>query len=77
MQVVLASGYGAVRHGGQGHVELLLVLLLTTGSVLGALLGVRLARRFKGPRIRRLFAAVLLLGIATIVWDMGRHLLAG
>lgn len=77
VQVVLASGYGAVRHGGQGHVELLLVLLLTTGSVLGALLGVRLAKRFKGPRIRRLFAAVLLLGIATIVWDLSRQLLVG
>ena len=77
LQVVLASGYGAFRHGGQGHVELLLVLLLTAGSVLGVQVGVRLARRFKGQRIRRLFAAVLLLGIATIVWDTGRHLFAG
>ena len=77
LQVVLASGYGAIRHGGQGHVELLLVLLLTAGSVLGVQVGVRLAKRFKGPRIRRLFAAVLLLGIATIVWDTGRHLFAG
>ena len=77
LQVLLASGYGALRHGGQGHVELLLVVLLTAGSVLGALLGVRLARRFRGPRIRRLFAAVLLLGIATIVWDLSRQLLVG
>ena len=77
LQVLLASGYGALRHGGQGHVELLLVVLLTAGSVLGVQVGVRLARRFKGPRIRRLFAAVLLLGIATIAWDMSRHLLAG
>lgn len=77
VQVLLASGYGALRHGGQGHVELLLVVLLTAGSVLGVQVGVRLARRFKGQRIRRLFAAVLLLGIATIVWDLSRHLLAG
>ena len=77
LQVLLASGYGALRHGGQGHVELLLVVLLTAGSVLGVQVGVRLARRFQGPRIRRLFAAVLLLGIATIVWDLSRHLLAG
>ena len=77
VQVVLASGYGAIRHGGQGHVEIVLVLLLTAGSVLGVLLGVRLARRFRGPRIRRLFAAVLLLGIATIVWDLSRQLLVG
>ena len=77
LQVVLASGYAAIRHGGQGHVELVLVLLLTAGSVLGVQMGVRLSKRFKGPRIRRLFAAVLLLGIATIVWDLSRHLLAG
>ena len=77
LQVVLASGYGALRHGGQGHVELLLVVLLTAGSVLGVQVGVRLARRFEGQRIRRLFAAVLILGIATIVWDMSRQLLAG
>ena len=68
LQVLLASGYGAL--GGQGHVELLLVVLLTAGSVLGVQVGVRLARRFKGPRIRRLF-------IATIAWDLSRHLLAG
>lgn len=77
LQVLLASGYGALRHGGQGHVELLLVVLLTAGSVLGVQVGVRLSKRFRGPRIRRLFAAVLLLGIATIAWDMSRHLLAG
>ncbi len=77
LQVVLASGYGAFRHGGQGHVELVLVLVLTAGSVLGVQVGVRLARRFKGQRIRRLFAAVLLLGIATIVWDLSRQLLVG
>lgn len=77
LQVVLASGYGALRHGGQGHVELVLVLLLTAGSVLGVQVGVRLSKRFKGPRIRRLFATVLLLGIATIVWDLSRQLLVG
>ena len=77
LQVLLASGYGALRHGGQGHVELLLVVLLTAGSILGVQVGVRLSKRFRGPRIRRLFAAVLLLGIATIAWDMSRHLLAG
>ena len=77
VQVLLASGYGALRHAGQRHVELPLVLFLTAGSVLGVQVGVRLARRFRGPRIRRLFAGVMLLGIAVIVWDLGRQLLAG
>ena len=76
VQVLLASGYGALRHAGQRHVELPLVLLLTAGSVLGVQVGVRMVKRFKGVRIRRLFAAVLLLGIATIVWDVSRQLLA-
>ena len=77
VQVLLASGYGALRHAGQRHVELPLVLFLTAGSVLGVQVGVRLARRFRGPRIRRLFAGVMLLGIAVIVWDLSRQLLAG
>lgn len=76
LQVVLASGYGALRHGGRGHVEPVLALLLTAGSVLGVQLGVRLAKRFRGHRIRRLFAAVLLLGVAVILWDVSRHLFA-
>ena len=46
------------RHAGQRHVELPLVLFLTAGSVLGVQVGVRLARRFRGPRIRCLFAGV-------------------
>ena len=69
-------GYGALRHVGQRRVELPLVLFLTAGSVLGVHVGVRLVRRFRGPRIRRLFAGVMLLGIAVIVWDLGRRLLA-
>ena len=77
VQVLLASGYGALRHAGQGHVELPLVLLLTAGSVLGVQVGVRAAKRFAGARIRRLFAGVTLLGIAAVVWDLGRQLLAG
>ena len=52
VQVLLASGYGALRHAGQRHVELPLVLLLTAGSVLGVQVGVRMAKRFKGVRIR-------------------------
>ena len=55
--------------------ELPLVLFLTAGSVLGVQVGVRLARRFRGPRIRRLFAGVMLLGMTVIVWDLGRRLL--
>ena len=77
LQVLLASGYGAIRHAGQRHVELLLVLILTAGSVLGVQVGVRLAKRFQGPRIRRLFAGVLLVGVAAIIWDVSRQLLAG
>lgn len=74
LQVVLASGYGAIRHGGAlDNVELLLVLFLTAGSVLG----VRLAKRFQELRIHRLFAIVLLVGMAVVIWDVGRQLLVG
>ena len=77
VQVMLASGYGALRHGSQSHVELLLVLVLTAGSVAGVQLGVRLSKRFTDLRIRRLFSVVLVAGIVTIVWGVSRQLVLG
>lgn len=77
LQVLFASGYGAVRHAMQGNVELLLVLVLLIGSMAGVQVGVRLAKQFQGQGIRRLFAGVLFLGIAVIIWDISRQIFFG
>lgn len=70
LQVALASGYGALRHAGQGNIDLLLVALLLIGSLAGARLGAVVSRRFAGTRLRRYFAGVLLVGVLVILGDL-------
>ncbi|TCL61879.1 hypothetical protein EDC14_103151 [Hydrogenispora ethanolica] len=69
-QILFASGYGALRHAWQGHVELLLVLLLLVGSLAGVRFGVYLSHLFGGRKLRKYFAWVIGLGIAVIIWDL-------
>lgn len=73
-QIVFASAYGAIRHGAQGHVELILVALLFAGSFAGVHLGVKLSHLFGGRKVRKYFAFVLLVGVALVAWDLVRSL---
>lgn len=85
LYVVFAAGFGAIANlqaandqaaGWQvGNVNLLLVLLLFTGSFLGVQLGVRLAKRFNAGRIRRYFSLVLGAGALMILVDMIANIL--
>lgn len=69
-QIVFATGYGALRHTFENHVELLLVVVLLVGSLAGVQLGVLASRFVGGRKIRRYFAGVIVLGIAVICWDL-------
>ncbi len=69
-QLLFSTGYGAFRHALQGHVELLLVAFLLTGSLAGVQLGVHASRLFGGRKIRKYFAWILVLAIGVIVWDV-------
>ncbi len=69
-QIVFATGYGALRHTFENHVEILLVAILLVGSLAGVQLGVLASRFLGGRKIRRYFAWVIVLGIAVICWDL-------
>lgn len=69
-QLLFSTGYGALRHAFQGHVDLLLVVFLLIGSLAGVQLGVRASRFFGGRKIRKYFSWVLILAIGVIVWDV-------
>jgi uncharacterized membrane protein YfcA len=73
-QSVYASAYGAIRHAGEGNVELILVGLLLAGSIPGVQIGVRISRMIGGRRIRKWFAIVILLALCVIIWDVIRQL---
>lgn len=69
-QIVVAAGYGTLRHFQAGHVELRLVALLILGSALSVNFGVAAARTFGGPRIRKYFVYVLAAAVVMILGDL-------
>jgi uncharacterized membrane protein YfcA len=73
-QVLCASGYGALRHALQHHVEPLLVLLLLAGSLAGVQLGVMASSRLEGLRLRRYFALVVISGAGVILYDLVKQI---
>jgi uncharacterized membrane protein YfcA len=74
-QILFSTGYGAFRHAGLGHVELILVGLLLAGSLVGVQLGVYATKFCGGHKIRRYFAYVIGLGVLVIFWDLFRKVL--
>jgi hypothetical protein len=72
-QILLASGYGSVRHVFLGNVEIILVAILFAGSFAGVQLGVKASQILGGRSIRRYFALVVAAGAALVIWDMIRE----
>lgn len=70
IQVLLASCYGMFRHMQQGHVDILLVAFMLAGSIAGVNIGVKIAQKADARDTRKYFAALLLLGILLIIYDM-------
>jgi uncharacterized membrane protein YfcA len=74
-QILFSTGYGALRHAGLGHVELILVGLLLAGSLVGVQLGVYATKFLGGRKIRRYFAYVIGLGILVILGDLAKKII--
>jgi uncharacterized membrane protein YfcA len=81
LYVMFAAGFGATANlltatpvgAGNwqvGNVDLLLVAFLFAGSFVGVQVGVRLAEKFGGAKIRRYFALVLAAGSLMIISDL-------
>jgi uncharacterized membrane protein YfcA len=75
LQILFSTGYGAFRHAGLGHVELILVGLLLAGSLVGVQLGVYATKFLGGRKIRRYFAYVIGLGILVILGDLAKKII--
>ena len=70
MQVMLASGYGMLRHMQDGNVDVRLVAFMFVGSLAGVNTGVRLAKRVNVRDTRKYFAGLLLVGVLLILYDV-------
>jgi uncharacterized protein len=73
-QLLFSTGYGALRHALQGHVEVLLVAFLLIGSLVGVQFGAYATRFFGGRKIRKYFSWVIILAIGVILWDVIRKI---
>jgi uncharacterized membrane protein YfcA len=74
LQIVFAAGYGGLANYFDGNVSLTLVGILLAGSVIGTQVGVQLAHKLHGAKLRKYFAAVIILGIIVIVADAVRKI---
>lgn len=73
--VLLATATtGTVLHALRGHVHLGLAMVLLVGATISAQFGARASRSLAPRTLRRLFAALILVTIATIAWDLVRRL---
>ncbi len=70
VQILFASGYGALRHGLDGNVDPLLVVLIVVGAFGGVQLGVRASQLVGGRSLRRWFALVVAGGIVVVLWGL-------
>jgi uncharacterized membrane protein YfcA len=74
LQVLLASSYSMLRHLQEGNVDVLLVLFMLVGSVVGVNAGVKIANMIDVIKTRKYFSALLVLAIMLIAYDMFRRL---
>jgi hypothetical protein len=58
-QMVITAASGTLGHAISGNVDFYLVLLILTGSTIGAQLGARTSKKVGGPRLRLLFGLIV------------------
>lgn len=75
--LLFTAGFGTLTHAGLGHVHLGLAMTLLAGSTLGAPLGATLTSRLDVHRLRGIFAFLILLAAAAVLWDLFRVLRGG
>lgn len=66
-QIIFISGYGTFTHALKGNVDLLLVVLILTGSSLGVQFGATLTRRLRGAHLRYIFSLLIYLAAAALI----------
>ena len=63
-EIVISASYGTFTHAIKGNVDILIALVMHTGAVIGAQIGVVATQYFAGPKIRLAFVPLPLIGVA-------------
>ena len=61
VEIVFSGGYGALRHSVEGHVDMMAVLFMVCGAMLGAQFGSIATSYVRGPAIRYILSYSLIL----------------
>src|ERR1044071_1647309 len=69
-EIVISASYGTITHAIKGNVDILIALVMHTGAVIGAQIGVVATQYFAGPKIRLAFVPLPLIGAAIVVYTL-------
>ena len=64
----ISASYGTFTHAVKGNVDILIALVMHTGAVIGAQIGVVATQYFAGPKIRLAFVPLPLIGVAIVMY---------
>jgi uncharacterized membrane protein YfcA len=69
-EIVISASYGTFTHAIKGNVDILIALVMHTGAVIGAQIGVVATQYFAGPKIRLAFVPMPLIGAAIVIYTL-------
>ncbi len=69
-EIIISAGYGTLTHAAKGNVDILVALVMHTGSAVGAQIGATLTEGFHGPRIRLAFVPLPIIGAALVIYSL-------
>src|SRR4029450_3454535 len=69
-EIIISASYGTFTHAIKGNVDILIALVMHTGAVIGAQIGVVATQYFAGPKIRLAFVPLPLIGAAIVIYTM-------
>jgi uncharacterized membrane protein YfcA len=69
-EIVISASYGTFTHAIKGNVDILIALVMHTGAVIGAQIGVVATQYFAGPKIRLAFVPLPMIGVAIVIYTL-------
>jgi hypothetical protein len=69
-EIVISASYGTFTHAIKGNVDILIALVMHTGAVIGAQIGVVATQYFAGPKIRLAFVPLPLIGVGIVIYTL-------
>lgn len=70
-EIIISAGYGSLRHGMSGNVDIMLALTMLLGATLGAQIGAIATSYVRGPSVRFVLSWSILLALLGAALNLG------